>query len=387
MQNKSEMFGVVARSIQWSQAVCRKLLYVCTRARQKWEPLLPTPLPEYSWQMVATDLFELGRKQHLLVVDYCSRYPEVIQLQSTTSNSVISLLKLVFAPHGVPELVRSDNGPQYASKEFADFTKNYGFEHTTSSPYFPQSNGQVERMVQTVKSILKQSSDPHLAVLSYRATPMPWCGWSSAELLMGWRIRTTVPQMRKQLTPTWSYLLELTLANAKFKQLQKKGFDQQHRVQEQSEIPDGSEVVITTDKEPIDGHVIRPAETPRSYIAETPWGEIWRNRSQLNVVHENTNKKLLPNPEPASENTTTGPRHTATRLQTGTAITPPDRLELTWRGRCGDSHVHACHVIYAHLILHHRIVTVVCNYMYLVCWHAVAYSFYILVSLCYRVES
>ncbi len=47
------------------------------------------------------------------------------------------------------------------------------------------SNGQAERTVQTVKNMLKKSSDPHLALLNYRATPLPWCHRSPAELLMG----------------------------------------------------------------------------------------------------------------------------------------------------------------------------------------------------------
>ena len=96
--------------------------------------------------------------------------------------------------HGVPETVVSDNGPQYSSLEFAEFTKEYGFNHVTSSPYFPQSNGQAERTVQTVKkNLLKDSTDHHMALLTYRSTPFPWCNLSPAELLMGRRIRSNIP--------------------------------------------------------------------------------------------------------------------------------------------------------------------------------------------------
>ena len=79
----------------------------------------------------------------------------------------------------------SNNGQQYGSQEFADFATSYAFVHTTSSPYFPQSNGHVERAVQTVKNLLKDAGDPYLALLAYRSTPLPWCGLSPAELLMG----------------------------------------------------------------------------------------------------------------------------------------------------------------------------------------------------------
>lgn len=178
------------------------------QSSNKREPLITTPLPDYPWQLIGTDLFELDKCQYLLVVDYFSRYPEVIKLNSTTSSQVIAVLKTIFARHGIPETVRSDNGPQYSSQEFARFASSYGFSHVTSSPRYPQSNGQVERMVQTIKQMLKKSPDPHIAVLSYRATPHPWCGYSPAELCMGRRIRTAVPQSNAMLIPKWSYLRE-----------------------------------------------------------------------------------------------------------------------------------------------------------------------------------
>lgn len=102
-----------------------------------------------------------------------------------TSQSVIVAMKSMFAQYGIPEFVASDNGPQYSSQEFADFAKAYGISHIRSSPYYPQGNGQVERTVKTVKGLIKDSDDPCLSLLAYRTTPLPWCGLSPAELLMG----------------------------------------------------------------------------------------------------------------------------------------------------------------------------------------------------------
>ena len=99
---------------------------VCAKAsRPTKEPLITTELPKYPWQIVGTDLFELNKENYMLVVDYFSRYPEVIQLKSTTSHNVIAVLKSVFSRHGIPEILNSDNGPQYSSAEFSWFASSF----------------------------------------------------------------------------------------------------------------------------------------------------------------------------------------------------------------------------------------------------------------------
>ena len=87
------------------------------------------------------------------------------------------------------------------------------FTHTTSSPLFPASNRQAERIVQTVKHLLKDAEDPPFALLSYRATPFLWFGKSPAELLIGRKICTSLPQTTTSLIPQWDYLTEFKTAN------------------------------------------------------------------------------------------------------------------------------------------------------------------------------
>ncbi len=80
----------------------------------------------------------------------------------------------------------------YSLNEFKSFRRIiYNFSHVTSSPLFPQSNGHAERTVQTVKRLLKESTDPYKAMLSYRSTPIPWCNLSPTQLLMGRQVRMT----------------------------------------------------------------------------------------------------------------------------------------------------------------------------------------------------
>uniref|UniRef100_A0A8D0C7Y7 Gypsy retrotransposon integrase-like protein 1 n=1 Tax=Scleropages formosus TaxID=113540 RepID=A0A8D0C7Y7_SCLFO len=164
--------------------------------KQAREPLITVDLPKYPWQKVGTDLFHFNGKDYLLVVDYFSSYPEIALLSNSSSACVIQHMKSVFARHGIPTVVMSDNGPCYSSSEFQDFAAHYDFQHVTSSPQFPQSNGKAEKGVHIVKQLLKKASesksDPYLALLSYRASPLEH-GASPAELLMGRKIRTTLP--------------------------------------------------------------------------------------------------------------------------------------------------------------------------------------------------
>ena len=135
------------------------------------EPLLPSSLPERPWSRLAMDLFDLKGRTYIVVVDYYSRWVELRLLEQLDSKCVINKLKSIFATHGIPETIVSDNGPQFASAAFQAFAREYGFTHTTSSPRYPQSNGEAERAVQTVKQLLKKAKDPYIALL-YRATPL-----------------------------------------------------------------------------------------------------------------------------------------------------------------------------------------------------------------------
>ena len=86
-------------------------------------------------------------------------------------------------PYRIYQIPLSDNGPQFASWDFSKFSKSYDFVHTTSSSRYPQSIGEAERAVRTIKALLKKADDPLLTLLAYRSTPLK-DGYSPAELLM-----------------------------------------------------------------------------------------------------------------------------------------------------------------------------------------------------------
>ncbi|UYV75083.1 K02A2.6-like, partial [Cordylochernes scorpioides] len=179
----------------------RKCSVCIQEAVSKHEPLIPTNFPTRLWQKIGMDLFKFENKWYLVVIDYYSRFPEMIQLDRLTANVVVRSCKSIFARHGIPETVVSDNGTQFgAAREFANFARQYGFQHVTSSPRFPQSNGMAEAGVKIAKLILKKNQDPSLGLLEYRSTPLE-NGYSPAELLMGRKLRTTLPIAPENLNP------------------------------------------------------------------------------------------------------------------------------------------------------------------------------------------
>ena len=290
-----------AKSAVWWPKISKsieQMVFQCPtcaeNTQQGTEPLLSTELPNYPWQMVGSDLMQLKGNHYLIVTDYFSRYPEVIKLTTTTSQNVIRVLKTVFARHGIPEIFRSDNGPQFASQEMQEFARFYGFLHRTSSPRYPRSNGLAERTVKTVKQLLCSSRDPFLALLEYRATPLPWCGRSPAELSMGRPLRTTVPQTTNQLTPSWQYLKAVRERDRAFKLKQKADYDNRHRVKTLPELPSGAEVWITSETAHKRGTVSTAAHTPRSYIIKTEgerYGEIGATSIQCPI--RNTQSRIV----------------------------------------------------------------------------------------------
>ena len=108
--------------------------------------------------------------------DYYSKFPFVYVIPSpVTSTDVIAKLKSLFAEQGVPQRVISDNGGHFISDAFRRFADQWCFDHVTSSPHYPQSNGFIERHVQTVKHTLKKvgpRSDVQMALLVLRAMPI-----------------------------------------------------------------------------------------------------------------------------------------------------------------------------------------------------------------------
>ena len=211
-------------------------------AQQK-EPLMPHDVPSMPWVKLGIDIFEHRSHHYLLVADYFSKFPIVKKLSNQTSGQVIGLLKTMLAEYGIPAIVFTDQGPQFASEEFKAFTVQYRFQVLYSSPRYPHSNGFIEAMVKTTKNIMEKAeesgSDPHLAMLIYRSTPIRPGQLSPAELLTQRKYRALLP-IHQYLHPNLEKSREAQIAqkqtqanyyNQKAKQLQDLKQYQNVRVQ------------------------------------------------------------------------------------------------------------------------------------------------------------
>ena len=131
--------------------------------------------------------------------------------------------------------------------------------------------------MKTVKDLLRHAKDSHMELLSHCATPLAWRGLSPAELLMGRKIRITVPQPTNAFIPTWTHIQNLSKLHQSYKSKQDDYYNRQHRVKSLPTLPDNTLVWVKTKNSTVSGTVVKQAATPRSYIVLTPTGQVRRN--------------------------------------------------------------------------------------------------------------
>lgn len=254
----------------------------------KREPMIPSELPDRPFQKVGVDIGDVKGEHYLIFIDYYTRWIEIQPLLQMTSKSVINKLKLIFATHGIPELLVSDNGAQFSSAEFKRFSQEWSFRHSTSSPAYAQSNGEAERAVRTAKDILKQDK-PIAALMMYRATPIPSLGASPAEMALGRKIRTFTPMLSRNLKPKTLDHEMLKAKDEQAKSTQKFNYDRHHGAAALKDLQSGDKVFVKLDNDKSgwsqQAQVLNKYnQAPRSYVLQTPRGQIRRNRKHLRLA-------------------------------------------------------------------------------------------------------
>ncbi|XP_044171937.1 uncharacterized protein K02A2.6-like [Acropora millepora] len=148
-------------------------------------PLHPWEWPGLPWSRLHVDYAGPYKgEMFLIVIDAHSKWLEVHCMKSTTSNATIEKLREIFATHGLPATLVSDNGSNFTSSEFEEFMKRNGIKHIKVAPYHPASNGLAERAVRVFKEGFekmggRKHSNQNISISPTLPHDSPQYDWSS----------------------------------------------------------------------------------------------------------------------------------------------------------------------------------------------------------------
>ena len=168
------------------------------------EPPITAEPPQFPFEQVCADYFELGGIQYIVMADRYSGWLSVkcYARGDSSASSLISTLREWFMIFGAPKELASDGGPTFMSNATQNFFKNWGIHHRVSSVAFPHSNCRAEVAVKTAKRLIRDNVGPHgsldtdrfaCALMQYRNTPLQGINLSPAQILLGRNIRDFFP--------------------------------------------------------------------------------------------------------------------------------------------------------------------------------------------------
>ena len=304
---QSQMLGLIHEShfgIEKSKSRARELLYwskmgadiertvanceLCIKYQNNHqrEPMVSHDILNERFLKVGMDILTFKGKDYLVVVDYYSKYPELLALPDKTASTIVEQCKSVFARHGIPVEIVSDNMP-FLSNEFLTFANAWGIKTTTSSATYSQSNGQAEGCVQTMKNVLKkaheQNRDPYSALLEYRNSPITGLKSSPVQILMSRRLRSKIPVATSLRS---SKIVDACADLTKLQSRQKYYYDRDNS-KSLPPLREGNVVCYRKNKIWNKSVVSHVRNEPRSYVVRNEHGALGRNRRHL----YNTNLK------------------------------------------------------------------------------------------------
>ncbi|XP_013911758.1 PREDICTED: uncharacterized protein LOC106540965 [Thamnophis sirtalis] len=158
--------------------------------------------PQAPWSRVHIDFAGPVHGQvFMVVVDAYLKWLEILLMTSTTAEAVIKALLRLFSTHGLPDILVSDNRPQFTAMQFETFLASQGIRHALVTPFHPASNGQVEKMVRSAKEALSrmgpgdwQTQVDHFLLIQH-IMPSATTGTSPSELLMGRWLRSPLDRL------------------------------------------------------------------------------------------------------------------------------------------------------------------------------------------------
>ena len=243
------------------------------------------PIPTHPWQLVASDCFEINGRHYVVLVDIYSDFIELSQLPDLSSNALIKAIKPVFATHGAPATLITDNGTNFISSEFHRFLKSWDVNHITSSPHHHQSNGRAEAAVKLMKEIIKKTTkegtDMWKAILEWCNATTPGMRSSPAQRLLSRRTHSMLPCKAPDYTP--QVQMDIQLALIKKRQTTKSYYDRHAK-----QLPDlaiGQPIRVKCHPQSPNSDwtpgIITSKAAPRSYMVQVDGRQYRRNRIHL----------------------------------------------------------------------------------------------------------
>ena len=247
------------------------------------EPFTMSPMPAAPWTDLSVDLYgPLRCGSYLLVlIDEHSRYPVVRKLHTTSAKAVIPILNDIFSLLGIPERLKSDNGPPFNSHQFHVFSLDQGFVHRRITPYWPQANAVCERFMRNLGGVIRKASETQSKwedalqefLRSYRATPHSSTKASPNELMFRTSSSTSrVPGISRQQTTQDAAAREALAVDAIAKANMKRHADANQHTQP-SDIDVGDWVLLK--------NTIKNKSTP--IFSETRYAVTRRSGNQVTI--------------------------------------------------------------------------------------------------------
>ncbi|GJT89860.1 reverse transcriptase domain-containing protein [Tanacetum coccineum] len=115
-----------------------------------------------------------GNKYILVAVDYLSKWVEAKALPTNDARVVVKFLKSLFSRFGAPRAIISDRGTHFCNDKFDKVMSKYGVTHRLSTPYHPQTSGQVEVTNRGLKRILERTVGENRASWSDKLDDALW---------------------------------------------------------------------------------------------------------------------------------------------------------------------------------------------------------------------
>ncbi|XP_064651618.1 uncharacterized protein K02A2.6-like [Lineus longissimus] len=294
-----------------------------SRGAEKPELLKMTPLPKSAWQETSIDFFgplPVPTADYLMVlIDDYSRFPEIEIIASTAAKTVIPKLDAIFSRQGIPEVLKSDNGPPFNGKDFTRFSCYLGFKHRKITPLYHQANGEAEKFMQSMAKTVRVA---HIAgqnwkqelqkfLRQYRATPHSTTGVSPFEALTGRKMNTQLPQITASSPAARSPVPDAVIRNRDDIQKAKmKAYADKGRHVKESSLSEGDAVLVRQRRQnklstPFSPDPLRvTARDGNMVTAERPSGQrVTRNVTHFksiphrHIIREDEKEELIDVPE------------------------------------------------------------------------------------------